>query len=201
MSEHSDEIETGVLSWTPAIDAMLASWCDHAKCYEWMHTESFSIYDTRSRQFMVSINALTAVSGISNVITGGYQVNGFQIAWIFGGISIIVSTLNMLQDKLGYQTTAVIHKRIALEWSSIRTQIEEIITIPYGGRKDCKTFLKFIKGAINSASSEGSLIPKSIRDECYNKFNAIDEFDIPDICGKVEHTRVVILSKPLLQIQ
>jgi len=192
------------LAWSPAIDDMLARWCDNAKCYEWMHTEAFSLYDRKAKQFMITMNSLTALSGISNVIAGGYTVNGFQIAWIFGGISIIASSLNMLQDKLGYQTSSVLHKRMAADWSTIRTQIEEVLTIPYSGRKDCRTFLKFIKADINSSSAEGnSMIPKALRDECYAKFNAIDNFDIPDICGHLEHTRVAIPtsaehSKPLL---
>lgn len=194
----TNDTEGGGLSWTPSIDSMLASWCDHAKCYEWMHTESFSVYDTASKNFMISINALTAISGISNVIAGGYQVDGFQLAWIFGGISIVASTLNMLQDKLGYQASAVLHRRIAAEWSSIRTQLEEVITIPYSSRKDCKTFLKFIKAA-TKAATESSMIPKRIREECYRKFSAIEQFEIPDICGQVEHTRVIISAKePLL---
>jgi hypothetical protein len=185
--------------WSPEIDAMLASWCDHAKCFEWMHAESFSLYDTLSKNLMIAINALTAISGVSNIILGGYSINGFQIAWLFGGISIAASTLNMLQDKLGYQAAAILHKRLGSEWSSIRKQLEEVITIPYSDRKDCKTFLKFIKGDINKSSAEGSMIPKSIRDKCYEKFKAVEQFDIPDICGQVEHTRVMISAKkPLL---
>jgi len=192
------EIESG-LGWSPEIDAMLAAWCDHAKCYDWMHTEAFSLCDTQCKNFMITINTLTAVSGVSNIIAGGYSVNGFQIAWIFGGISIAASTLNMLQDKLGYQASSILHKRLAAEWSSIRRQLEEVITIPYSGRKDCKTFLKFIKGAINTAAADGSMIPKKIRDQCYEKFKAVEEFNIPDICGQVEHTRITISArKPLL---
>ena len=41
------ETESETLAWSPSIDAMLAAWCDHAKCYEWMHTEAFSLYDAR----------------------------------------------------------------------------------------------------------------------------------------------------------
>ena len=191
--------ETELLIWSSDIDLMLASWCDHSKCYEWMHTEAFSRYDTRSKNFMITINALTAVSGVSNIIAGGYSVNGFQIAWIFGGISIAASTLNMLQDKLAYQASALAHKRLASQWAAIRTELEEIITIPYSARKDCKTFLKFIKGDINAAAAEGSAIPKAIRDQCYEKFRAVENFDIPDICGQVEHTRITISAKkPLL---
>jgi len=193
------DIESTGLAWNPNIDAMLASWCDHAKCYEWMHTESYSFYDTRAKQFMISINALTAVSGVSNVIAGGYTVNGFQVAWIFGAISIFASTLNILQDKLGYQTSAILHRGLSTDWAKIRAQLEEILTIPYGGRKDCRTFLKFIKTDINTAMAEGSIIPKNIREECFKKFKDVEHFDIPDICGQVEHTRVVvILKEPLL---
>jgi hypothetical protein len=195
MSEENAARESlqGTVVWDSSIDSMLASWCDNAKCFEWMHTEASAICDTTARTFMITINSLTALAGLSNVIAGGYSVDGFQIAWIFGGISILASTLNLLQDKLGYQQSAIIHKKLSQQWASIRLTIEEVITIPYSGRKDCKTFLKYLRGDINKATQEGSsIIPKDIRMSCYNKFKVIDKFDIPDICGKMEHTRIII---------
>jgi len=141
---------------------------------------------------MVGINCLTAVSGVSNVIAGGITIGGFQVAWLFGGISIFVSTLNILQDKLGYATSSILHKRLAADWANIRTQIEEVITVPYANRKDCKTFLKFIRADINEGQKEGSSIPEVIRDACMEKFNKIQGFDIPDICGQMEHTEVYL---------
>ena len=108
MSNESDKIsnsneqeEVDGLNWNPSIDTLLASWCDNAKCFEWMHTEAYSLSSKKTKIFMISINLLTALSGLSNVIVGGYTINGFQISWVFGGISILVSSLNMLQDKLG----------------------------------------------------------------------------------------------------
>ena len=190
------------MQWTPEIDRLLAKWCDHAKCYEWMHAEAFSLFERRARTFMVGINCLTAVSGVSNVIAGGYSFGGFQVAWVFGGISIFVSTLNILQDKLGYAARSILHQRLAADWATIRTEIEEVITIPYEGRKDCKTFLKFIKADINAAQ-KATMIPEAIRDACMEKFKAIQGFDIPDICGQMEHTEpyaaaAVALTNPLL---
>ena len=77
-------------------------------------------------------------------------------------------------------------------------KIEEVIILPYAARKDCKTFLKYMKADINEATSD-SIIPKHIRMDCYNRFKTIDNFDIPDICGKVEHTKVFIgLDEPLI---
>jgi len=183
------------LSWSKEIDGLLASWCDNAKCYEWMHTEAYSSYDKRCKIFMVSINCLTAISGVSNVIAGGYNINGFQVAWIFGGISVAASTLTMLQEKLGYQVSGQIHRVLASNWASIRLKIEEVITLPYSGRRDCKTFLRYIKVDINRATIDGSsIIPKKIRDACYKKFSAVPNFDIPDICGHMEHTKIYVAS-------
>jgi len=183
--------------WSPDIDHLLAKWCDHAKCYEWMHAEAFSLYDTRARIFMIGINCLTAASGVSNVIAGGVSVGGFQVSWLFGGISIFVSTLNILQDKLGYAAGAILHQRLASDWATIRTEIEEVLTIPYGSRKDCKTFLKFIKGDINLAQ-KAIMIPEDIRAACLEKFKKIAGFDIPDICGQMERTEIHIVQPPAL---
>jgi hypothetical protein len=189
-SSDSDGIGTSV-SWDSNIDSLLAKWCDTAKCYEWMHSESFTLCERKSHMFLISINALTAVSGVANTIAGGLTVNGIQSGWIFGGISILVSTLNMLQDKLGYGQNAVVHKKLIMQWSSIRIRIEEILTIPYTARKDCKSMLQLLRSDIRDAEREGTaLIGKHIRDACYSHFKVIEAFDIPDICGQVEHTKI-----------
>ena len=183
--------DTPPLSWNPTIDHLFAKWCDHAKCFEWMHAESFDINYRAARRFMVSINVLTAIAGLSNVIAGNLTIPNttFQVSWIFGGISIGISTLNMLQDKLGYQQVADQHKKYASQWAQIISKIEEMLSLPSNARRDCKTFLKMIKADMNQVSLDGnSLISDKIRDECYNKFKDVPNFDIPEICGKMSHT-------------
>jgi hypothetical protein len=185
-------IETA-FDWCREIDELLAIWCDKAKCFEWMHTQAFTLCDSRSKNFIISINCLTAVAGLSNVIAGGYSINGFQMAWIFGGLSIAVSSLNILQDKLGYQASSQLHKKLAGDWGSIKAKIEEIVSVPYVARKDCKTFMRYIKDDIGRAANDGnSLIPEYLRKACYEKFKDIPDFHIPHICGMMEHTKIYI---------
>jgi hypothetical protein len=187
--QSTDPEESSKIHWTPELDLLLAKWCDQAKCFEWMHNESYRLCDIRSKRFIISINCLTAVSGVTNVIAGTYTLNGFQLAWIFGGLSILVSTLNILQDKLGFSQQGILHKKLANSWSVLCSKIEETIILPYGARQDCSTFMKYIKADINQAKLEGnSLLPESIRIACYEKFKTIKDFDIPDICGQMEHT-------------
>ena len=196
MSEEAEE----PFDWSPHIDELLASWCDKAKCFEWMHTEAYSLFDKRSKGFMITVNCLTAVAGLSNVIAGAYTINGFQLAWVFGGISIAASTLNMLQDKLGYQASSSLHLKMASDWCSIKAKIEEVINIPYSGRKDCKTFLRYVKDDISKTATGGnSMIPEHIRIACYTKFSSIPSFHIPDICGQMEHTHIYVKEGSLLE--
>ena len=189
-----DQITSGSkVRWTKTIENMLARWCDQAKCFEWMHTQAFSMYDRKSRIIVISSNILTAVSGLSNLIAGGNTVNGFSLAYVFGSLSIIVSISNMLQEKLAYGTSAIEHRQFSTMWGIIRRKIEEEVSIPPESRKECATFLKFLRQDINKVSMDGAAkIPQRIRDECYAKFSKIQDFDVPDICGSMEHTKVYV---------
>jgi hypothetical protein len=182
---------TSGFEWNDDVDQLLANWCDQSKCFVWMHAESYSVCERRSKQFMIGINCLTAASGLSNVITGATITNGIPLSWIFGSISILASTLNILQDKLGFQQNSAIHKKLEHSWAYLSTKLEGILVLPYSARQDCKTFLQTIKSDINQAKLEGSsLLSKEIRIACYEKFKGVVGFDIPDICGQMEHTRI-----------
>lgn len=186
-----EDLTTDKLTWSPSIELMMAKWCDESKCFEWMHTEAYSFYDKRSRAMVIASNILTAISGLSNVIAGGSSVNGFQLSWGFGSLAIALSITNMLQEKLGYASKSAEHNQYSIQWGSIRRKIEEELHIPPSSRKDCKTFLKYLRQDINQVSIAGnSMIPEDIKVQCYKKFNTIKEFDIPDICGQMEHTKV-----------
>jgi hypothetical protein len=183
--------ENSVLSWSNEIDVLLASWCDNAKCFEWMHGETSIDYLKKSKIFMIIINLLTALSGLSNIIAGNVIINGFQLMWVFGSISILTSTLNILQDKLAYLPLAESHRKFASQWSVIISKIEEVVALPPGARRDCKTFLRYIKADINQVTIDGNnLIPKNIRDACYEKFKNIPDFELPEIVGVVSHTKI-----------
>ena len=193
MSDSNDLISNQNLQWNINIELMLSKWCDQAKCYEWMHIESWNSYNKKAKQLMIILTVLGSFSGLTNVIAGNYNVNGFQMSWVFGSIGILVGMLNVLQDKLSYQTLANDFKQYSIQWGVIRRSIEEELIIPPNSRENCATFLKFIRKSINQVYMDGSSkIPQWIKQKCYNKFKDISEFDIPDICGQIEHTVIYI---------
>jgi hypothetical protein len=148
---------------------------------------------------MIISNILTAFSGLSNVITGGVTTSGFKLAWIFGSISIIISLTNILQEKLAYAQLAANFSQYSNSWGTIHRKIEELLSMPQNSRIHCGTFLKYIKQDINMVSTAGnSIIPEHIKQECYIKFSSIPNFDVPDICGQIEHTQIYINEKPII---
>ena len=190
-STTSDEITSGHMAWNDSIETMLAKWCDEAKCFEWMHVQAHSYFEKRARVISIFSAVLTAISGFANVIMGSSTSNGFQLSWVFGGLSILVSIIGILQDKLAYSRRSAEHRQYSTQWSIVRRKIEEELSIPPESRRECVTFLKYMRQDINQVSVDGNtLLPSHIRAACYETFRHVKDFDIPDICGDMEHTRV-----------
>lgn len=196
MAESSSNDDSSIIikqEWNTGVEFMLAGWCDEAKCFEWMHTESYTFFDKRAKALAVATNILIAVSGVSNIMAGGVQVNGFQLAWVFGSLSVLISIANMLQEKLAYLAKSIQHNLYGTQWGVIRRKIEEQLSIPPEARKECGSFMKYLRADINQVSVDGnSMIPEFIRLACNEKFGRITDFDVPDICGKMEHTRIYV---------
>ena len=197
-TDETTDVIGETIVWTHSVEIMLAEWCDQAKCFEWMHTQAYSYFYNRARVMVVASNILTALSGLSNVIAGGATVNGFQLAYLFGSLSIIISITNMLQEKLAYAALAADFLQYSNLWGSIRRKIEEQLALPPGVRQNCRTFLKYVRSDINLVSINGNnKIPDFIRDMCFQKFSKINDFDLPDIVGEMEHTRIYVASSDL----
>lgn len=204
MSTNEAETQSG-LQWNTTIDKMMADWCDQSKCFNWMHTQSYSRYSKRALTMSITTNIVISLSGIGNLIVGAVTTDATKTSIIFGCISIGVGIVNMIQDKFNWTAMATNYKQSAEKWDIITRKMEEQLAIPYSGRKDCGTFLKYIKQDINIASEANSTIPKDIRNQCAEKFSKIKDFDIPDICGQVEHTVIYVpehsIQVPLLSDQ
>jgi hypothetical protein len=181
--------------WDHSIENMLANWCDEAKCFEWMHSESHSSYDMKAKSLVIASNVVTAIAGLSNVIAGGYEINGFQLAWAFGSLSIVISILNMIQEKMAYSTLAAYFRQYSTTWGIIRRKIEEELALPATSRKNCGTFLQSIRQDINQVSLAGNgILPVYIKKACFERFNKVPNFEVPEICGELSHT---LIYKPL----
>lgn len=148
----------------------------------------------------ITANISISLSGIANLILGSTIPDTKITSIIFGCISIGIGVVNMIQEQFNWPVLATNFKQSADKWGVVTRKIEEQLVIPYGGRKDCGTFLKYIKQDINDVSTTNSLIPEDIRIKCTEKFKSIPNFDIPDICGQVEHTAIYVAPAAILPI-
>lgn len=198
MSTKDEEPDTSPgLQWTPQIDTMLANWCDQAKCFNWMHTQAFSRYSKRSTIMNISTNITISLVGIVNLALGSAGTDGMTSSMVTGSVSIGIGIVKMIHEQFNWTSLAADYRHCATRWDNISRKIQEQVVLPYVGRKDCRTFLKYIKQDMTEASDKNPTIPKDIRNKCNNKFGKIPGFDVPDICGQVEHTLVYVEPVPL----
>jgi len=188
----STEDVSSALQWTDGIDKMLSEWCDESKCFEWMHSEAYSRYSRRDTAMTITANVAISLSGIANLVLGATITDTTTISIVFGCVSIGIGLVNMVQEQFGWTEMANTFRTCAHQWSNITRKIEEQVAIPPSGRKDCATFLKYLKQDIALVSLYSSSIPKDIREKCHARFSTIPKFNVPDICGQLEHTAVYV---------
>ena len=196
-NETDNQVE---IQWDLTIDNMLANGCDQAKCFNWMHTEAYSRYNKLSTRMNITLNILISLSGVANIVLGSVLKDSTLSSMGIGSGSIIIGMVKMIQEQFNWTGMANDFKQSAKQWEIITRKIQSQLILPYSGRKDCGTFLKFIKQDIDNASETNTLIPKYIREKCNQEFGKIKDFDVPDICGQVEHTTFYVpdtLSIPL----
>lgn len=192
------------MEWNSQVERLLASWCDHAKCFVWMHSHAHDEAERLVRRYLWIYHTLSTIAGLSNIITGDLTIGSFKIAWMFGGLTVLLTSLSLLQEKLGLSEKMLNHRKLALQALVIKMKIEEMLSLPRDARGDCKTFMRFIKSDINHSMIEkNAAIPQHIRAACLAEFSKIPNFDIPDVCGQVEHTSVYLTiedeKKPVIQ--
>lgn len=181
------------MEWSPQVESLLASWCDHAKCFVWMHSHAHDEAERVVRRYLWIFHTLSTIAGLSNVITGDISIGSFKVAWIFGGMTIILTSLSLLQEKLGFNEKMLSHRKLSVQALVIKMKLEEMLSMPREARGDCKSFIRYIKGDINQTFVEKTAaIPRHIRQACLDEFSKIPNFDIPDVCGQVEHTSVYV---------
>ena len=195
MSTNESDTQPG-LQWNKTIDKMMANWCDQSKSFNWMHTQAYSRYSKRAIGMNIGTNIFISLTGLANLILGSTLPDPMTSSMVFGCISILVGITKMIQEQFNWTTLANDFKRSAEQWDIITRKIQEQLLIPQSCRKDCATFLKYIKQDINNASITNTIIPKDIRDKCKELLGQIKDFDIPDICGQIEHTIIYVADEP-----
>jgi hypothetical protein len=62
--------------------------------------------------------------------------------------------------------------------------------------------MRYIKADINQVTIDGNnLIPKNIRDACYEKFKNVPDFELPEMIGSVSHTKSFFLNDTKILIE
>lgn len=180
--------------WEPGIVMLLENWTDNAKCYEWMHETAQSRFSIVNTVVMTVTGILTTAAGLSNtVVSAMADRSGFSASWIFGIMSVAQSFFMVAINEIGFKRRAEQHGNYANQWRALKFQLESELKRPVASRADCSSFVNIVRKRMEQISGESdNLIPISIRTACAKKFSTIADFDVPEICGDMEHTQAYV---------
>lgn len=207
ISHGLDALSRASASWEPGLISLLENWTDNTKCYEWMHEMSQSRFNTFNFVIMSIVGVASAASGMSNTVVSAMSTTtGFSASWVFGVLSVMQTFFMIVVNEVGFKRRAEMHGRFANDWRSLKLQLSTELMRPLSARADCTSFINIIRKRMEQISSESdSMIPQDIRTKCHEKFSSIKDFDMPEICGDMEHTQAYTyipqpLTEPLLHI-
>jgi len=193
--------------WTRGQEIVLERWADNAKCYLWMHEQAqarFHIIDNITMGIAVLI---TGACSLANTIISAGAVPGFTNSWIFGIVSIVQTGFMVGINKLGLGPRAMQHGQFANNWRDLKFQLEAELAKPIAYRADCNSFTNLVRKQMDQiCSASDALIPLIIRNSCRTEFNNIPNFDLPEICGDLEHTQAytddeIIYQPPIVSVK
>lgn len=177
--------------WESGIVALLENWTDNVKCYEWMHETAQARFSLVNIIIMSITGVLTTAAGLSNtVVSAMSDKSGFSASWIFGIMSVAQSFFMVFINEIGFKRRADQHGHYANEWRGLKFQLESELKRPVSSRADCSSFVNIIRKRMEQISNESdNMIPMTVRAACAKKFSVITDFDVPEICGDMEHTQ------------
>ncbi len=178
--------------WTDGHDKIAANMCDNAKAYEWMHETTQSMFALVNIVVMGIVGTISAASSMSNTVVSALATKtGFDDGWIFGIVATLQTGFMIIINQIGFKRRADQHTRYASDWRRVKLLLTAELAVPRNMRKDCVFFMQIIRKDIDLISSASdSLIPLYIRRRCYDKFSEVPNFNVPEMCGFMQHTTV-----------
>ena len=198
------------LKWTEQVENILISWSDKAIVYKILHEKASQLNKQRNYGFTIPCVCLStilasatfALSGDSQMIPREYMT---YAQYGLGGVNIIIGILQTLQNFFKYAQMSEAHDSVSKQWYKLYRIIHTELNIARNKRRDADEFMKFCRMEYDRLIELSPDIPekliKNFKEGYLKKLDrqqrledikdnvSIESLELPDICGKIEHTK------------
>ncbi len=189
--------------WTKEQEKLMADWSDICTVYKWCHQKAEQRYYLSGLTLNLIIIVISSLAGFSNIgvqslMEGNAQ--GIKLAsFAIGGISLLSSILTTIGNTLKWTALSESHRVAGIGWGKFGRQISVELALHPNERIDSIDFLKICRAELDRLIEQSPQIPIFVIKEFEKKFGDITDLKRPEICGKLEHTKIYESSEERLK--
>jgi len=189
--------------WTKEQEKLMADWADICTVYKWCHQKAEQRYHTSGLILNLVIIVISSLAGFSNIgVQSLFEGNAQAIKFAsfgIGGISLLSSLLTTIGNTLKWIAQSESHRVAGIGWGKFGRQISVELALHPNERMDSLDFLKICRAELDRLIEQSPQIPVFVINEFEKKFGHITDLKRPEICGRLEHTKVYESSQERLK--
>lgn len=177
--------------WKAEEERILASWCDRAQCYEWMHYKAHMKYKSKNAWFTIPVIIISTVTGTANFAQDRFSDE--YKPWVVmgvGGANIIAGIITTVYQFLKVSELNEAHRVAALSWGKFCRNLRAELSKHPLDRVNHEHFVSLAKEEYDRLIEICPIVPTHIIQEFNKKYGNMDTFTKPEICAKTFGTDV-----------
>lgn len=182
--------------WKAEEERILASWCDRAQCYEWMHYKAHLKYKSKNAWFTIPVIIISTVTGTANFAQDrfGEDYKDWVVMGV-GGANIIAGIITTVYQFLKVSELNEAHRVAALSWGKFCRNLRSELSKHPLDRVNHEHFVGMAKEEYDRLIEISPIVPTHIIKEFNSKYGDIDTFTKPEICAKTFGTEVYQITE------
>lgn len=180
------------LVWSDTTENLLASWCDVARCYNWLHENSYRKYDKLNYRFSIPIIVCSTLAGTASIGINGYVPENYvNIAQLcVGAVNIFTGILTTLQNFFRYAQNSQSHLSAAVGWSKLYRNVKTELALERNKRKLANDFIKITRAEYDRLMEQSPVVPSDIIQKFKKSILYDEKLILPDVVNNITHTDV-----------
>lgn len=195
------DIENSEISWTSALEKLLAEEGEKALGLAWLHNQCEEHFALRSNWISIPVIILSTLAGAASASANQFFPSQPQITGLgIGAISITTGVLSTINSYFAFAKRTEAHRLADIHFQKVYRFIAVELTLPRMERIRAKDMLKIVRDQIERLSETSPPVPNSICESFKNKF-AKEKLDVarPDITNGLRRIAINSASGPSTQ--
>jgi hypothetical protein len=177
--------------WNEDDELIIKEWADIAKSYIYMHDQSFRLYHKLWLCFMLPIIFISSISSIANFSQSSISPEYITlVSSTIGGFNIISALMTTVLQFLKITETKEGHRHASKMWHKFYRNIIVEISRSNTERTNKIKFFENYKHEYDTLIDLSPTIPKKYIKNFKESYSSLDNFNMPDIVGKIRPTLI-----------